>query len=211
MAKNKNKRSNNNLQNITQKIKDRARPTPLNSGANSGAPEGNQFLLQMWHLLTYFNFVLKGLISTVVVDIEYLICMEITGTIYRLITHLICIENEKKKLKFLIRSWQSSWICLVNVYRVPSIIFDDHEWLLKSCFYGASYLGFLSGTKNNNSGTIVSFLHDFVQTFQLFLRSSCLYIFPVGSYNCVTLISSVVGIFLIFDVWWTTTLVVENH
>jgi len=38
--KKKNKRTNNNLQNITQKTKDRATQTSLKTGVNSGAPEG---------------------------------------------------------------------------------------------------------------------------------------------------------------------------
>jgi hypothetical protein len=36
----KDKRTNNDLQNITQKTKDRATRTPLKPGENSGAPEG---------------------------------------------------------------------------------------------------------------------------------------------------------------------------
>jgi len=36
----KRKRTNNYLQNTTQKTKDRATRTPLNPGKNSGAPEG---------------------------------------------------------------------------------------------------------------------------------------------------------------------------
>jgi hypothetical protein len=36
----KEKRTNNDLQNITQKSKDRATQTPLNAEANSGVPEG---------------------------------------------------------------------------------------------------------------------------------------------------------------------------
>ena len=38
--KNKDKRTNNDLQNITQKTKDRTTRTPLKHGVNSGAPEG---------------------------------------------------------------------------------------------------------------------------------------------------------------------------
>ena len=34
---------------MTQKTKDRAPLTPLKLGSNSGAPEGYQFLLRMWH------------------------------------------------------------------------------------------------------------------------------------------------------------------
>jgi hypothetical protein len=36
----KDKRTNNDLQNITHKTKDRVTPTPLQTGATSGAPEG---------------------------------------------------------------------------------------------------------------------------------------------------------------------------
>jgi len=36
----KDKRTNNDLQNTTQKTKDRATRTPLKPGMNSGAPEG---------------------------------------------------------------------------------------------------------------------------------------------------------------------------
>ena len=36
----KDKRTNNDLQNITHKTKDRVTQTPLISGENSGAPEG---------------------------------------------------------------------------------------------------------------------------------------------------------------------------
>jgi hypothetical protein len=36
----KDKRTNSDLQNITQKTKDRATRTPLRPGVNSGAPEG---------------------------------------------------------------------------------------------------------------------------------------------------------------------------
>jgi hypothetical protein len=38
--KKKNKRTNNAIQNITQKTKDRATRTPLKQGMNSGNPEG---------------------------------------------------------------------------------------------------------------------------------------------------------------------------
>jgi len=38
--KKKDKRTNNDLQNITNKTKDRVTRTPLKPGANSGAPEG---------------------------------------------------------------------------------------------------------------------------------------------------------------------------
>jgi len=40
MGKRKYKRTNNDLQNITQKTKDRATRTPLRLGVNTGAPEG---------------------------------------------------------------------------------------------------------------------------------------------------------------------------
>ena len=36
----KRKRTNNDLQNITHKTKDKVTRTPLNLGVNSGAPEG---------------------------------------------------------------------------------------------------------------------------------------------------------------------------
>jgi len=38
--KKKDKRTNNYLQNITQKTKDRVTQTPLKTGMNSGSPEG---------------------------------------------------------------------------------------------------------------------------------------------------------------------------
>jgi hypothetical protein len=41
----KDKRTNNDLQNTTQKTKDRATGTPLRSGVKLGAPEGYQFPL----------------------------------------------------------------------------------------------------------------------------------------------------------------------
>ena len=40
MAKRKGKKTNNDLQNITHKTKDRVTRTPLNTRMNSGAPEG---------------------------------------------------------------------------------------------------------------------------------------------------------------------------
>ena len=43
--KKRDRRPNNNLQNTTQKTKDRVTRTPLKTGVNSGAPEGSQFLL----------------------------------------------------------------------------------------------------------------------------------------------------------------------
>jgi hypothetical protein len=39
----KRKRTNNDLQNITHTTKDRVTRTPLKTGMNSGAPEGNLF------------------------------------------------------------------------------------------------------------------------------------------------------------------------
>jgi hypothetical protein len=40
LQKKKAKRTNNDLQNITHKTKDRVTRTPLKTGINSGAPEG---------------------------------------------------------------------------------------------------------------------------------------------------------------------------
>jgi hypothetical protein len=47
------KRINNDLQNITQKTKDRATRTPLKAGGE--VEKGQQFLLHMWHSL-YYSF-----------------------------------------------------------------------------------------------------------------------------------------------------------
>ena len=51
--KNKDKRTNNDLWNITQKTKDRATQTPLKPGWTQVLWKGQQFLLHMWHMSYY--------------------------------------------------------------------------------------------------------------------------------------------------------------
>ena len=49
LQKKKAKRTNNDLQNITHKTKDRVTRTPLKTGINSGARKGKLFLLHWWN------------------------------------------------------------------------------------------------------------------------------------------------------------------
>ena len=49
----KRKRSNNKVQNTTQKTKDRATQTPLKTGAPQVLQKGKQFLFHMWHPMCY--------------------------------------------------------------------------------------------------------------------------------------------------------------
>jgi hypothetical protein len=61
----KDKRTNNDLQNTTQKTKDRATGTPLRSGVKLGAPEGYQFPLHLWHLSCYSSYNPGGVFTSV--------------------------------------------------------------------------------------------------------------------------------------------------
>ena len=53
MAKKKIQRTNNDLQSITHKTKDRVTRTPLKPGANQGAPEGKAVAAPLIHILSF--------------------------------------------------------------------------------------------------------------------------------------------------------------